>query len=89
MGWIKEPIKETKELFCEIIRTLGDWNYCIGDSSCPYEFFSDYIKNNFDVTLKQCDELCRMIKNYYNINEFYFNELKATAKNIEYIKVLG
>ena len=30
--------------------------------------------NYYDLTLAQCDEVCKMIKEYYDIDEFYLNE---------------
>ena len=70
MGWIKEPIRDTKEIFNEIVSKVK-WNGCIGDSTTPYEYFSDYIRDNYDVTLGQCDLLCEMIKQHYRIEKFY------------------
>lgn len=72
MGWVKEPIRDTKEIFNEIIS--HKWNGCIGDSTTPYEYFADYIRDMYDVTLKQCDELCKMIREHYKIKRFYYGE---------------
>lgn len=38
-----------------------------------YEFFSDYIRDYYDVTLKQCDEICKMLKAHYKV-KFYAND---------------
>lgn len=76
MGWIKEPIRETKEIFNDIVSKIIHWDGYIGDSSCPYEYFSDYIRDYYDVTLKQCDELCQMIKKHYGIEKFYYYQMK-------------
>lgn len=77
MGWVKEQINKTSKLFAEIIKEFGEkWNDRIGDSGSPYEYFSDYIRNNYDVTLKQCDEICKMIKEHYGIKQFYYNEIR-------------
>lgn len=78
MGWIKEPIKETKEIFNEII--AEGWSGRIGSSSTPYEYWSDYIKDYYDITLKQCDELCRMIKEHYKIERFYWTDFEKNQK---------
>ena len=72
MGWIKEPNRETKEIFNEIISK--GWNRCIRGCATPYEYWSDYIRDNYDVTLKQCDEICKMIKEHYHIKRFYYND---------------
>jgi hypothetical protein len=77
MGWVKEQTSKTSKLFAEIIKVFGEkWNGRIGDSSSPYEYFSDYIRDNYDVTLGQCDLLCEMIKQHYRIEKFYYNEIK-------------
>ena len=76
MGWIKEQTNKTNKLFAEIIKEFGEkWNGRIGHSNSPYEYFSDYIRDNYDVTLKQCDEICKMIKEHYGIKKFYYNEI--------------
>lgn len=75
MGWVKTEVNNTSKLFAEIIKTFGEkWNGRIGDSSTPFEYFGDYIKDNYDVTLKQCELLCEMIKQHYRIEKFYANE---------------
>lgn len=77
MGWVKEPKNKTSKLFAEIIKVFGNkWNGRIGDSSSPYEYFSDYIRDHYDVTIGQCDEICKTIKKHYKIERFYHNEMK-------------
>ena len=39
-----------------------------------YEFFADYIRDYYDVTLKQCDEICKMLKAHYKVEKFYAND---------------
>lgn len=76
MGWVKEEVQQTNKIFKEITKQFSHYsekgrkppyNRC----SSAYEFFSDYIRDNYNVTLKQCDELCKRIKKYYNIKKFY------------------
>lgn len=77
MGWVKNPIMGTEEIFNGILSEYGDvWNRRIGGSVCPYEYFADHLRDNYTLTLSQCDEVCRMIKKYYNIFPFYYTELK-------------
>ena len=77
MGWIKKEVRPTKEIFDSIVKVFGEkWNGRIGSSTTPYEYFSDYIRDNYDVTLRQCDEICKMIKEHYKIKRFYYNEMK-------------
>lgn len=71
MGWIKKPIKKSEQIYSEIISARPIWNGRIGDSNCPYEFWSDWLRDNYDLTLGQCDEICRWLKEYYNIKKFY------------------
>ena len=75
MGWIKEPIRDSREIFNEIVSK--GWNGSYKGSTCPYEYFSDYIRDYYDVTLKQCDEICRMIKEHYGVKEFFYTEMKC------------
>lgn len=72
MGWIKEPIRDTQSIFNEIIKE--GWSGRIGDSCSPYEYWCDRIKDNYDVTLSQCGELCKMIRDYYNVKRFYYGQ---------------
>ena len=76
MGWVKEPIRSSKEIFKEIVNERK-WNGCIGNSHCPYEYWADWMRDNYNLTLRQCDESCRMIKTHYNIKEFYYTEMKS------------
>ena len=80
MGWIKEPIKTSEQIFNEIKLEFGEtWSGRCGDSMTPCEYFSDHLRNYYDLTLAQCDEVCKMIKEYYGIDEFYLNEKKESA----------
>lgn len=80
MGWIKEPIKTSEEIFNGIKAEFGEtWSGRCGDSMTPCEYFSDHLRNYYDLTLAQCDEVCKMIKEYYGIDEFYLNEKKESA----------
>ena len=77
MGWVKTQVEKTSKIFYKIITTFGEkWNGRIGDSTTPYEYFSDYIRDHYDVTLEQCELLCEMIKQHYRIEKFYYNEMK-------------
>ena len=77
MGWVKTEVEKTSKIFSKIIATFGEkWNGRIGDSTTPYEYFSDYIRDHYDVTLEQCELLCEMIKQHYRIEKFYCDEMK-------------
>ena len=69
MGWVKETIRTSEEIFNEIIKE--GWSGRVGSSSSAYEYWSDRIKDNYDVTLLQCNEICLMVREYYNIKKFY------------------
>lgn len=80
MGWVKTPTETTEELFNQVISEYGEvWNGRIGDSTTPNEYFADHLRDNYDLTLLQCTELCRMIKEYYGIYPFYYDELKKST----------
>ena len=72
MAWVKKPVKDTNAIFDELIKE--GWNGSIGNSCSAYEYWSDKIKDNYDVTLKQCADICKMIRNHYRIRRFYYGE---------------
>lgn len=74
MGWVKEPKISEKQIFNEIVKNMPTWRGIPNDSSTPYEFFSDYLRDYYEVTLHQCEEICKMLKEYYNISKFYYGE---------------
>ena len=71
-----EQCVSSDEIFNEIIHNYPKRENVLiamrksGDSS-PYGYFSDLIKDNYPVTLKQCDEICTMLKDYYSFSKFY------------------
>lgn len=84
MGWVKEPIKATEEIFNEVVKEYGKvWNGRIGDSSCPYEYFADHLRDHYDLTLWQCDEVCGMIREYYGIKYFYYMEVQKHKESLK------
>ncbi len=72
MGWIKQPVRTSESIFNEITKDFPVWNGYIGDSSSPYEYWADYLRDMFDLTLGQCNEVCEMIKAHYKIDNFYY-----------------
>lgn len=73
MGWVSKEVRPTKDIFNDLVKVFGKkWNGRISDSTTPYEYFSDYIRDYYDVTLKQCDLLCKMLKEHYQIERFYY-----------------
>lgn len=83
MGWISKQVRPTKDIFDDLIKKFGKkWKieYMPSENGSPYEYFSDYIRDYYEVTLRQCDMLCKMIKEHYKIELFYYNEIEA-ARN--------
>jgi len=74
MGWVKTPTRTSEDIFSEIVRERPTWNGRVGDGSSPYEYWSDYLRDNYDLTLSQADEICRGLKTYYGIEHFYYGE---------------
>ncbi|MBQ9646090.1 MAG: hypothetical protein IJV24_07020 [Prevotella sp.] len=74
MGWTKQPVRTSEEIFSEIVGERPTWNGRVGDCSSPYEYWSDYLRDNYDLTLRQADEICRGLKEYYGIKHFYYGE---------------
>ena len=74
MGWVKQPTRISEDIFSEIVSKYPTWNGKMGDSTTPYEYWTDFLRDNYDVTLKQADEICRGLKAYYHIEHFYYGE---------------
>ena len=73
MGWVKKETMATRDIFNDLV-AKQIWNGRFKGSSSPYEYFSDRIRDYYDVTLSQCDTLCKMLKEYYKIDKFYYGE---------------
>ena len=83
MGWVSNQVRPTKEIFDDLVKVFGkEWNnsYMPRENGSPREYFGDYIRNNYEVTLRQADLLCKMIKEHYKIELFYYDEIEA-ARN--------
>lgn len=77
--WTKEIKQPTKEIFCDVTcNRIPFWNGIPDDSSTPCEYFTDYLRDNYDITFEQCNDLCEMFKKYYNIEDFYDVPVKLT-----------
>lgn len=80
MGWVSKQVRPTKDIFDDLIKKFGKkWKieYMPSENGSPYEYFSDYIRDYYEVTLRQCDMLCKMIKEHYGIKRFYYTEMKS------------
>lgn len=79
-GWVSDETMSSEEIFNDIIKNFDGKEdiYRIvirkREDACPYGYFSDYIKDHYDVTSPQCDEICEMIKDYYNLGWFYYDK---------------
>jgi hypothetical protein len=78
-GWVGTETESTEDIFNDIIGTFRNGNdikarALRSGSGSVYEYLSDYIRDYYNVTLKQCDEICRMLKEYYNIDKFYYGD---------------
>ena len=82
MGWVKQQVKTNEDIFNDIVSRDPNKRLAnhIGDSTTPYEYWSDFLRDYYDVTLKQCDEICKMIRKHYGIKKFYYHELYPNGK---------
>jgi hypothetical protein len=71
MGWVKKAKTKSFEIFSEVIKTIPTWKGIPDDSSTPYEYFVDYLRDNFELTTDQMDEIALMLRGYYQIEKFY------------------
>ena len=76
MGWVKSEIESTEKIFNDVIKKIPIWKGIPNDSSSPCEFFTDYLRDNYELTLQQCDELCESLKSFYKIDKFYAGEMR-------------
>ena len=77
MGCVSKQVRPTKEIFDELVKVFGKkWKitYLPFGNGSAYEYFSDYIRDYYEVTLRQCDVLCKMLKEHYQIKKFYATE---------------
>ena len=74
MGWIKQPVRTSEDIFSEIVRERPTWEGIPDDSTTPYEYWGDWLRDNYDLTLRQCDEICQGLKDFYGIKHFYYGE---------------
>ena len=71
MGWVKKPVKKSEQIYIEIISEMPTWKGVPSGNGSAYEYLSDYIRDYYDVTMKQCEEICEWLREYYNIKKFY------------------
>ena len=74
MGWIKVPEMTSKQIFDSVVASIGDWRGVPKGNTSAYEFFADYLRDYYPITLTQCGEVCKMLRDYYNIEHFYYGE---------------
>lgn len=84
-GWVKDETKPTEEIFQDIINKFDENSIMrhiqYEDSTTPYEFFSDYIRDYYDVTLRQCDEILDKLEEYYDLPYFDYSQKEEYLKN--------
>ena len=78
--WTSQTEGNIDEIFQEIIthfnkkdilRNLSEYG---GENGSPYEFFTDYLRDYYNISLKDCDLICKKLKEYYDLPFFYANE---------------
>jgi hypothetical protein len=69
--WVNTIQRSTEDIFKEITSKIKVWYDNPKSSTTPYEMLVDYIKDNYDVTLLQCHELCDRLRVHYGIKKFY------------------
>ena len=58
------------EVFNDIIKNIV-WRGTPKGNGSPYEYFSDYIKDYYRMSLRDSDEVCRRLRDYYQIKKFH------------------
>ena len=62
------------EVFNDITSKIV-WKGTPRGNGSPYEFFSDYINDYYRMTLLDNDKVCKKLKDFYGIKEFYAYEM--------------
>jgi len=73
MGWVRESKADIQAIFNEITSSIV-WRGTPKGNDTPYEYFSDYIRDYYDVSFRECDELCKMLRRHYGIEKFYASD---------------
>ena len=71
MGWVKQETMTDDELFEAITNELSYntivWNMRKNKENA-YGYVGDYIKDYYDVTLKQCDRVTERLLKHFGLN---------------------
>lgn len=62
------------EVFNDITSKIV-WKGTPRGNGSPYEFFSDYIKDYYCMSILGNDEVCKKLKDFYGIKKFYAYEM--------------
>ena len=78
-GWVSGEVVPSEEIFNDIISKFRDKDDVLyatekSMSGSVYEFLTDYIRDYYDVSLRQCDKIARMLKDHYEFEKFYAND---------------
>lgn len=66
--WVKESVYTDNELFYKVksLLTINDiTNRSKRNQETPYGFLVDYIKDNYPVTLHQCDRVAEQLLKHF------------------------
>lgn len=75
MGWVKEEIISSDQLYNELVSALTRSAILIGVrksfSGSVYEYLTDLIKDNYDVTLTQCHAVSVKVAEHFGIEKIF------------------
>lgn len=66
--WVKEMVYSDSELFYKVLSrlTINDiTSHSQHNQETPFGFLSDYIKDNYPVTLHQCDRVAKQLLEHF------------------------
>lgn len=70
MGWVKKEVVNSDIIIAEIKNKITKehiLNQSARNEEKPYGYLCDMIKDNYFVTLKQCDYIAKRVLEHYNI----------------------
>lgn len=81
-GWVNQTKDNIDDIFQDIISRFSKTDILrkIGENDSPYQFFSDYIKDYYNISLQDSDLICNKLKEYYKLPYFYASEKRFPHK---------
>ena len=79
MGWVKQEVINDEKLFESLKKAFPNSATILNGkrktkSSSVYEYLTDYMRDNYVVTLSQSSRVAKRIAKLYEIENFYYRD---------------